>query len=345
MQTQYQWRFEAVEESLMFPLGCKTTHKAYSSDLVVEIEQKPKNLCIMPIGMSIGLEAHKVYNTWQPEAHGANSIAGRVGTEGYYLIKKVPNKIWKPLELIEGSSEILKKTIKEIRKEYHGTSVLEEWISWYKNLAPENDNVQNYLVKLKITGRERRSSIGQFMIPLNLLNNPSKIVNNSSWTLSNGFQVINPDFEYPAVLQAAMNSVVSEFNTRPHQPRLTAETDRDLLSVIEIFEDKAKPLYDNVKAFAMHKIRELIQRLVSFDGLRPAVGGNKTDLVKRITKWGIGFIVAVFRDLGQAQSNLVHMHLNYMPNSHEESISISCKVGDVTISKGALRSLKEGLLN
>ncbi len=35
-KTQHQWRFLAVPRSAYFPLGCKTTYRAYSSDRVVE---------------------------------------------------------------------------------------------------------------------------------------------------------------------------------------------------------------------------------------------------------------------------------------------------------------------
>jgi hypothetical protein len=36
LQTQHQWRFQAVEPSTFFPFGCKTTYRAYSSDKVIE---------------------------------------------------------------------------------------------------------------------------------------------------------------------------------------------------------------------------------------------------------------------------------------------------------------------
>lgn len=49
-KTQLQFRFEAVECSEEFPLGAKVTWRAYSSDHVIELEQKDPNKCITPIG-------------------------------------------------------------------------------------------------------------------------------------------------------------------------------------------------------------------------------------------------------------------------------------------------------
>ena len=50
MQTQHQWRFQAVNPTVDFPLGCKTTFKAYSSDRVIELIKKPTDQCISKIG-------------------------------------------------------------------------------------------------------------------------------------------------------------------------------------------------------------------------------------------------------------------------------------------------------
>lgn len=43
-QTQLQFTFEAVEPSVNFPLGCKTTYRAFSKDQVMEIVSDPSGL-------------------------------------------------------------------------------------------------------------------------------------------------------------------------------------------------------------------------------------------------------------------------------------------------------------
>ena len=63
IHTQHQWRFEAVEESQDFPTGCKTTFKAYSSNMVYELVKQSKDLCTTDTGVwtgTIALQAHHV---------------------------------------------------------------------------------------------------------------------------------------------------------------------------------------------------------------------------------------------------------------------------------------------
>ena len=52
--TQHQWRFQAVTSCYNFPLGVKTTFKAYSADRVVVISKRPKEVCESPIGQVTG---------------------------------------------------------------------------------------------------------------------------------------------------------------------------------------------------------------------------------------------------------------------------------------------------
>jgi len=60
LETQHQWRFEAVQESPNFQSGVKVTYRAYSSNKVIEFVQKPMHQCITPIGQLTGLEGIKI---------------------------------------------------------------------------------------------------------------------------------------------------------------------------------------------------------------------------------------------------------------------------------------------
>ena len=66
--TQHQWQFEAVEQCEYFPLGCRTSYRAYCSDQVVELFKKSKDLCQTKIGRFIGLEPVTVKCKWYPSA-------------------------------------------------------------------------------------------------------------------------------------------------------------------------------------------------------------------------------------------------------------------------------------
>jgi hypothetical protein len=89
INTQHQWKFEAVKSSPHFPLGCKTTYRAYSSDKVVEFEKKPKASCVSPIGQLTGLEPTTSYTKWYPSID--NNLPGRAGIEGFYLLRGMPS--------------------------------------------------------------------------------------------------------------------------------------------------------------------------------------------------------------------------------------------------------------
>jgi hypothetical protein len=68
LQTQHQWRFEAVPHTAYFPMGCKTTYRAYSSDNVVAFKIKAPAECMTPMGRATGLEPVKLESSWMPSA-------------------------------------------------------------------------------------------------------------------------------------------------------------------------------------------------------------------------------------------------------------------------------------
>ena len=86
IKTQHQWRFIAVKVDSMFPLGCKTTFRAYSSDQVVEFIKKPKSQCISKVGRYTGLECVTLYCRWYPSPE---CDKNRIGVEGFYLLTKL----------------------------------------------------------------------------------------------------------------------------------------------------------------------------------------------------------------------------------------------------------------
>ena len=48
-KTQHRWIFEAVQRSDLFPLGCKTTYRAYCSDTVIEFQKRSFADAVSPI--------------------------------------------------------------------------------------------------------------------------------------------------------------------------------------------------------------------------------------------------------------------------------------------------------
>ena len=81
IQTQHQWKFYAVPVGEFFPLGCKTTYRAYSADQVIEFVKQPKTKCLSKIGR------YTVYCRWYPSAL---CDPNRRGVEGLYLLTRLP---------------------------------------------------------------------------------------------------------------------------------------------------------------------------------------------------------------------------------------------------------------
>jgi hypothetical protein len=84
-QTQHQWIFEYTDQCANFPLGCKTTYRAYSSDLVVELVKTCKEQCLTPVGQATGLEAVSTFVVTYPSAEPPGSLPG-ILYEFIYLI-------------------------------------------------------------------------------------------------------------------------------------------------------------------------------------------------------------------------------------------------------------------
>ena len=66
LDTQHQWKFEAVQISHWFPFGVKTCYRAWTSDKVIEFSLKCKEECLHEIGQATGLEPRTVYVIWRP---------------------------------------------------------------------------------------------------------------------------------------------------------------------------------------------------------------------------------------------------------------------------------------
>lgn len=283
IQTQHCWRFEAVDRCDSFPSGCKTTYKAYSSDVIVEIRRVSKTLAQTPIGKHVELEAYKVYNTWQPEPVGQNKIEGREGIEGFYLLAHIDLLNWttngpKVDTLHEGSMARLRQTITAVRKDPAvfpaNSEKRKTWDEWqHKFVLPKvesdrcaslEEETQKYISHLMRRGEAYRSPLKHILFLEGSENHARQ------WELADAKRNLNPDFysQIPYVLQVAMNSVRTEINPVPHMPRFTAETDVALFNNIQSFEEKLQPYYSSLKIsrdFTNDTLKNKIRRFVSYD--------------------------------------------------------------------------------
>ena len=343
LQTQHQWRFEAVEPSVLFPLGCKTTLKAYSSDKITEIRIKPKSLCTTPIGKATGFEPHMVCNTWQPEPYGLNSIANRQGTEGYFLLKSIPNKSMEPMILKEGSSADILEVRDFVREKYvagvsdHNDRVRSIWTEWYDDYAPESDDVDAYVQKL----RTRRKP---FCNPLSvMIFNPEMFVTNVQWAPALGDSIVNPGFEYPEILQAAMNSVMHEMVSHP---RFSVERDELLVQQLIYFETNCLPYYNALGTvdFSKPMLLQILRRMVGYSGKFPAFGGGKKQIAKQILMWGTTFVGTLFRQLSSNHLFLVKHNMSFVIDCVQTGETVIVTSPGYEITRTAIKTFSKGAL-
>lgn len=315
-QTQHSWRFEAVQKSDAFPNGCKTTYKAYSSDVVVEIKKVNPLQCRTPMGRSVGLEPYRVYNTWQPEAYGKNSPPARRHIEGTYLLKHWDTLIWNdpgPDRLETGSMESLRKTVQKVKETefFHPSGDHKDdyviWRNWKDIFVlPEKKDVldetrtDEYLLQLQTKGKLHRHPDAVYRSPLNLLIFRDASNENVDWEINTGLERVNPEFEYPAVFQMATNSVVMEDNPNPGPPRYTAESDVMLSELIDEFEAVTGLYYTEVlpsRSFKKEKLQSMIRRCLSYEVVCQSVTGNKPDLIEKLLSWGSSFVSLFLRSV------------------------------------------------
>jgi len=252
-QTQHQWRFEAVPRSADFPLGCKTCFRAYSSDKVVEFTIKPRQQCQSSIGRVLGLEPCTTYCRWYPTEH---CIPGRA-VEGFYLLKDIPHHDedveFPPVEFVVGSYIGIKQTLREINRRFSWENDYEircEWENWTSLYAPPSDNVRDFLDKI-YENPSAALSANTYHFPLNFfIWNKRMFERSTAMDVANGVPFSryiseDPTFQWPELLCAAMNSVVSEFTPHPHLPRVHVSSNAELNELMDLIKSRTVAYYED----------------------------------------------------------------------------------------------------
>lgn len=122
--TQLQFIFEAVRRCSRFPLGVRTTHRAYSSSRVIEIRESPGNAFgFVPVLLEVGT---------LPEG-------------GMHLLTKLPTQPLKPAAFKANSREKLIKFLDTFGSTLGSTSpaAMEELRVWSQT-CPADDDAANH---------------------------------------------------------------------------------------------------------------------------------------------------------------------------------------------------------
>jgi hypothetical protein len=243
---------------------------------------------------------------------GPNASPGREGIEGFYILRGYPDKEFKPMPIKSEAASDFSQTIFKIRQKFHFNtddhSARVSWEQWYEKHASQiGESTTEYLTRI-------RANLNPMKIPFKIeLEDSNFFVTNKCWSPSNGNSLVNPDFEWPEVIQAAMNSVSCEHNHHPHNPRLTVHRDEELLLNINAFEDATRPCYHTLQSTLTHdSLKDIVRRLVSYTGTQVPISGTKPVLIKKLQSWGNSIVCTLFRSLKSTQLHLVTRILNFM---------------------------------
>lgn len=276
--TQLQWRFDAVTRCWQFPNGVKTVYRAYSSDRVVELIEKPKAQCLTSIGSFTGLEPVTTIVRWYPTKD-CDKIRC---VEGFYLLVKLPDfkrKTLQPMSFPEGCAAAIADTVKSVYKKYNSIDpnhiiVRDSWNDWSQMYAPQNDDANEYVSMLR-----RKKKPYDEPLKLALYDKEFRIVSNS-WNYSISYRALDEKFEWPEVLAATMHSVAHSMNLNPPNPRMYTSSDVELeRKLLRFHEETATAAYYSEAAFTVEKIKRQLNRQISYQGSKPSLTGIFLKLV------------------------------------------------------------------
>ena len=204
--TQHCWRIQAVESSVMFPLGIKTLCRKYSSDRVVELVKKDPSKCHSSIGRSIGLEPITAFSKWFPDKH--NDLPGRNGIEGFYILKSIPSCDRFPIAPFQFEPNGIKAIQKcYLRAKQRWTNlddpIRQWWDQWITNHAPFCGTAEEYLQT-----RLLHFPLGSYLVEENVKYIPM-------WTVAQSLEentVSTSSFNWPSEYVYCLLSVTSSWS-------------------------------------------------------------------------------------------------------------------------------------
>ena len=129
--TQLQWKFEKVSVDANFPLGVRTTYRAFSQDSVFEIIKDKTNV--------VGFSPRRTKCSWFPKPSNYNASGGM------YLLQHFPRTDLQAAQFLPGGRKELDEVVASYKHYFHKNVVrIQEWDDFAK-LCPATDKVADYL--------------------------------------------------------------------------------------------------------------------------------------------------------------------------------------------------------
>jgi hypothetical protein len=105
-------------------------------------------------------------------------------------------------------------------------------------------------------------------VPLSdILTNKSRKIQRSNLNLPFANELIDPNFEWPELIAAAMDSVVTEQNPYPYEPRLILSTNVQLHDKLAEISQRTSSFYENIQHESKARIKEILLHKVSYESM------------------------------------------------------------------------------
>lgn len=304
----------------------------------MEFFKKPKESCKTKIGRYTGLEPVTVICRWYPSA---DCDVGRP-VEGMSIVTKIPHidifddvppasfKAKGLTRLLNCADEMLSAkwfTDNDISKEW--------WRTWKHEHMPAGtaeEYVKNHA----------------YNIPFRALFYDSQEFLRPCWSpsISSDYVNIDPQFEWPDIISAALNSVKTRFNREAHHPRLFVVTNAAVQASVEGFRTMTQRYYEwcnTTRAMTKEKVEAAIKRAVTYLGVVPALNVTKKELIDLLKLMNTDFMSVLYRPLSPDDRQYVDNVLLINDTSNAMKNAVVCELNESVVRRCDIKTLSPGV--
>lgn len=344
LDSQHQFKFDAVEVNADFPLGVRTMYRAYCSDKVVEFTKMSKEQCLSPIGQRTGLEPHTLLVSWGPER--ASTVAESKKVVGFYILTKLPlvafDAIIPPKDFQEGSLDSFAQTVREAKSKFFELSdICAAWEKWEKAILVSTESAwtaAEYVAAKPLL----------YQIPLlqYFRLEPHEFCS-TDWTpiQPNFSQDTGSDFQWPEQLAAAVHSVTSQWQRDPMPSRIFLTMDVERRNVLKRLMEKAEPYYLEMKtSHTVDMLGRMLRERLDNTGLNVHITGSKSILLTRVKETDKDYLTILYKALTPENHYFLShiLHRPYQNASDGDEIKVTSNDGKLSLTRSQIRQFNVG---
>ena len=277
-----------------------------------------------------------------PEPYGVNSIPKREGFEGIYLLTNTPCSEMPgyipPVPFSPDGLITLRDSVTAIALYFQNNEVVHSWWDkWVRIHVPVTPDVNAFVRHLVANGVSYRVPLAHIIL------DRSTSIDKPGFSLgvvTCGTRV-DPDFVWPALLAAAMNSVQSSFNLHPHEPRMYISSNDTDGGRLTAYKDKTLPYFAHLaeRGVTNAMLEETIKRLVDYRGENLSHTGSKGQLIAKIKFWAQSSALVICRNIIPVNATFVD---SYFSSDASVDADHAVIINDFEISRRVFKQLRPG---